>query len=136
MAMSKSKSVEAYLAGVPEPGRSTLKKVRAALLSAVPATATESIGYGIPMLKYEGGLLAYAAFKKHCSLFPMLSQDSYDRFAKALEPYRTSKGTLQFPLDKPMPATLLKRLVKARVAENLERKASREARRKARRKKK
>jgi uncharacterized protein YdhG (YjbR/CyaY superfamily) len=136
MAMSKAKSVESYLAAVPEPGRSTLKKLRATIRSVVPPDATEVIGYGIPMFKYEGGLLAYAAFKKHCSLFPMMGQARYDRFAKALQPYRKSKGTLQFPLDKPMPATLVKRLVKARVAENLERKVLREARRKARRRKK
>jgi uncharacterized protein YdhG (YjbR/CyaY superfamily) len=130
MAMSKAKDVKSYLAAVPEPGRSTLKKLRAAIRSVAPPGTTEGIGYGIPMVRYEGGLLAYAAFKKHCSLFPMLSQASYERFAKALQPYRTSKGTLQFPLDEPLPPALVKRLVKTRVAENLARKAAREKRRK------
>ena len=82
------------------------------------------------MVRYEGSLLAYAAFKKHCSVFPMLTRRSYARFAKALQPYRTSTGTLQFPLDKPVPPALVKRIVKTRVAENLARKKAREARRK------
>jgi uncharacterized protein YdhG (YjbR/CyaY superfamily) len=130
MAMSKAKDVKSYIAAVPEPGRSTLKKLRAAIRAAAPRGATEVISYGIPYMKYEGGLLAYAAFKKHCSLFPMLSKASYERFAKALKPYRTSTGTLQFPLDEPVPPALVKRIVKTRVAENLARKKLREARKK------
>jgi len=129
MAMSKAKDVKSYLAGVPEPGRSTLKKLRASIRSVMPRQATEVIGYGIPMFKYEGGLLAYAAFKKHCSLYPMSSRLP-EQLEKELKPYRVSKGTLQFPLDEPLPATLVKRLIEARIAENRARKATRDARRK------
>ncbi|MGC4051742.1 MAG: DUF1801 domain-containing protein [Paludibaculum sp.] len=110
-------AVEAYLAAVPEPGRSTLEKIRSVIRSAAPAEATEAISYGMPAFKYKGGLLAYAAFKNHCSLFPM-SLAVIAQFESELEPFRTSKGTLQFPLDKPLASTLVKKLVKAKVAEN------------------
>ena len=109
--------VDKYLAGVPEPARTTLNKVRAVIRAAVPPEATEGISYGMPAFQYKGGLIGYAAFKNHCSLFPM-SAALIDELEDELAKYRTSKGTLQFPLDKPFPATLLKKLVKARVAQN------------------
>ena len=65
-----AKSVDEYLAGVPEPAQSTLKHLRAVIRSVVPKETTESISYGIPMFKFNGMLAGYAAFKKHCSLFP------------------------------------------------------------------
>jgi len=117
------KSVEEYLASAPEPARGTLKKVRAAIRSAAPAEATESISYGMPMFKYKGMLLGYAAFKNHCSLFP--GSTAIKVFKKELKDYQTSKGTIRFPIDKPPPAALLKKLVKARVAENEREKAGR-----------
>ena len=109
------KSVEEYLAGVAEPARSTLSKVRAAIRSAVPAEATEVISYGIPAFKYKGVLVWYAGFSKHCSLFPTASV--VETFKKELEGYPTSKGTIQFPTDKPLPSALVRKIVKARVAE-------------------
>lgn len=109
--------VEAYLAQVPEPARSTLERVRATIRAAVPKDATECLSYGMPAFRYKGALVAYAAFKQHCSFFPM-SASLLDDFADELKGFRTSKGTLQFPQDKPLPATLLKKMVKARVAQN------------------
>ena len=117
-----AKDVEAYLARVPEPARSTLEKVRATIRSVVPAEATEALSYGMPAFRYKGALVGYAAFKNHCSFFPM-NASLLDALADDLKGYRTSKGTLQFPLDKPLPVTLVKKMVKARVAEN-ERKKS------------
>ena len=76
-----------------------------------------SLSYGIPAFRYKGGLVAYAAFKKHCSFFPMQAS-LIDEMKDELKNYRTSKGTLQFPLDKPLPAMLVKKMVKARIAEN------------------
>jgi uncharacterized protein YdhG (YjbR/CyaY superfamily) len=108
--------VEDYLAGVPEPARSTLKKVRAAIRSALPADATEGISYRIPTFKYKGSLVWYAAFSKHCSLFPG-SLAVLKAFKSELKDFHTSKGTIHFPLDKPLPAALLKKIVKARLAE-------------------
>ena len=109
--------VDAYLAKVPEPARTTLEKLRATIRSIVPPDTTEALSYGIPAFRYKGGLVAYAAFKKHCSFFPMQAS-LIDEMKDELKGYRTSKGTLQFPHDKPLPATLVKKMVKARIAEN------------------
>ena len=110
------RTVDEYLAGVPEPARSTLQRVRAAIRSAAPAEATEVISYNIPMFKYKGMLAGFAAFSKHCSLFPT-SLAVMKMFEKELAAYDVSKGTIPFPLDKPLPAALVKKMVKARLAE-------------------
>src|SRR6267143_6509139 len=116
------KSVDEYLARVPEPARSTLNKVRAAIRSAMPAEATEAISYRMPAFKYKGRpLLWLAAFSNHCSLFPM-NPSVIEEFKDELKGYRTSKGTIQFPLDKPLSAALLKKMVKVRIAQNEEKK--------------
>jgi uncharacterized protein YdhG (YjbR/CyaY superfamily) len=114
-----AKNVDEYLAGTPEPARSTLKHIRAVIRSVVPAEATEVISYGMPMFKYNGMLVGYAAFKNHCSLFPTGS-GVIEKFAKELKGYATSRGTIQFPSDKPLPDALVKKIVKARVKENRE----------------
>ena len=110
-------AVEAYLAKVPEPARTTLEKVRAAIRAAAPKAATEELSYGMPAFRYKGGLVGYAAFKQHCSFFPM-SASLLDDFAEDVKNYRTSKGTLQFAPDKPLPSPLVKKMVKARVVQN------------------
>jgi uncharacterized protein YdhG (YjbR/CyaY superfamily) len=112
-----AKSVDEYLARVPEPARSTLKKMRAVIRSVVPAETTEVISYGIPTFRYKRALVAIAAFKDHCSLFPMGSS-VLDALGAELDEFRVSKGTLHFPVDKPMPAALVKKIVKARIAQN------------------
>ncbi len=109
------KSIDEYLAGVPEPARSTLNKVRAAIRSAAPREATETISYGMPAFKYKGVLVWFAAFSDHCSLFPTASV--IEKFKNELKGLATSKGTIQFPTDKPLPAALVKKMVKARVAQ-------------------
>jgi uncharacterized protein YdhG (YjbR/CyaY superfamily) len=111
------KTVDEYLAGVPEPARSTLNKVRAVIRSVVPAETTETISYGIPTFRYKGPLVAFGAFTKHCSLFPM-GASVLNAFERELKDFRTSKGTLHFPVDKPLPATLVKKIIKARIAQN------------------
>jgi uncharacterized protein YdhG (YjbR/CyaY superfamily) len=115
--MGVPKNIDEYLAGIPEPARGTLSKVRAAIRSAVPKEATEAITYGMPTFKYKGSLMAFAAFKKHCSLFPM-SMAVIAEFKNELKGFHTFKGTIQFPPDKPLPATLLKKMVKARIRQN------------------
>jgi uncharacterized protein YdhG (YjbR/CyaY superfamily) len=110
------RDVEEYLAAVPEPARSTLNKVRAVIRSAVPPETTEAISYRIPTFKYKGPLVGFAAFSTHCSLFPM-SGSIVEAFKNELKGFETSKGTIRFPVDKPLPAALVKRLVKARIAE-------------------
>jgi uncharacterized protein YdhG (YjbR/CyaY superfamily) len=115
--MGAVKSVEEYLARLPEPAHSTLEKIRATIRAVVPAEAEEAISYGMPAFRYKGALVGYAAFKDHCSFFPMNSS-LITEFEQDLKAYSTAKGTIRFPLDKPLPAALVKKLVKARVADN------------------
>ena len=114
-------AVNEYLTDVPEPARSTLNKVRAMIRSAAPAQATEAIGYGIPTFRYKGGLVGFAAFSDHCSLFPM-NAALLEAMKEEFKNFSLSKGTIRFPVDKPLPAALVKKLVKARVAQNEEKK--------------
>src|SRR2546422_9920449 len=109
------KNIDEYLARVPEPARGSLNKIRAAIRSAVPPEATETISYGMPAFKHKGVLAWFAAFANHCSLFPTASV--IEKFKSELKGFVTSKGTIQFPTDKPLPAALVKRMVKARVAQ-------------------
>ena len=116
MEQKPAATVDEYLARVPEPARSTLTRMREAIQRAVPE-AEEAITYGMPTFKYRGrGLVAFAAFKKHCSLFPM-SGAVIEKFKDELEGFHTSRGTLQFPVDKPLSATLMKKIIKARMTE-------------------
>jgi uncharacterized protein YdhG (YjbR/CyaY superfamily) len=109
------KNIDEYLAAVAEPARSTLKKMRAIIRDTVPPETIETISYGIPTFKYKGSLIWFAAFSDHCSLFPTASV--IEAFQEELKSYETSKGTIRFPVDKPLPTALLKKLVKARVAQ-------------------
>jgi uncharacterized protein YdhG (YjbR/CyaY superfamily) len=111
------KNIDEYLADVPEPARGALQKIRAAIRSAVPTEATEAITYRIPTFKYNGALVAFAAFSYHCSFFPM-SYAVIGAFKNELKRFEVSKGTIRFPVDKPLPSTLVKKMVKARIAEN------------------
>jgi len=110
------KDVDAYLAGVLEPARSTLNKMRAAIRSAVPSEATEVISHQMPAFRHNGVLVWFAAFSDHCSLFPTAAV--IEKFKNELKPFSTSKGTIHFPTNKPLPTALIKKLVKARVAQN------------------
>lgn len=112
-----SKNVEAYFAGLSEPARSMLNNVRATIRSVVPPETTETISYGMPTFKYKGSLVCIGAFSEHCSFFPM-SARVVVAFKNELKDFKTSKGTIQFTQDKPLSATLIKKLVKARIAEN------------------
>jgi uncharacterized protein YdhG (YjbR/CyaY superfamily) len=111
-----AKTVEEYLARIPEPARNTFDKLRAAIRSVVPAEATETISYQIPAIKHKGILVWFAAFSSHCSLFPTAAV--IDAFRDDLKKFTTSKGTVQFPIDKSLPTALVKKLVKARVAQS------------------
>jgi uncharacterized protein YdhG (YjbR/CyaY superfamily) len=109
------KTVDDYLAVVPQPARTTLEKVRAAIRSVVPAETSEVLSYKIPAFKYKQVLVWYGAFSDHCSLFPTAAV--IENFKDELKPFRKSKGTIHFPVDQPLPATLIKKIVKARLAE-------------------
>jgi uncharacterized protein YdhG (YjbR/CyaY superfamily) len=110
--------VAEFLARVPEPQRAALEDLRAVIRAAAPE-ATEVINYGVPMFKLNGkNLVSFAAAKDHCSFY-VQSPAVMDAHAAELMGFKTSKGTVQFTPDKPIPPDLVKKLVKARIAENL-----------------
>lgn len=111
---SGRKDVDKYVADAAKPARSMLKEMRELIRSALPAEATETISYRIPAFRHNGIVVWYAAFAHHCSLFPTAAV--IEMFKKELRDYSTSKGTIQFPTDKPLHKALIKRIVKARVA--------------------
>jgi uncharacterized protein YdhG (YjbR/CyaY superfamily) len=120
-AKAAPKNFGEYLARVPGPARSSLRKMRALIRAAVPAGATETISYRIPAFQDENGMLVwFAAFSTHCSLFPTAAV--IEAFKEELKGLSVSKGTIQFPTDKPLPAELIKKLVRARVAQRKNRK--------------
>lgn len=112
-------SVDEYVARTPASARSSLKQLRAAIRSVVPAEATEVISYRIPAFNHNRILVWFAAFSEHCSLFPKASV--IEKFKEELKGFPTSKGTIHFPHDKPLPIALIKRIVKARVMESKKR---------------
>jgi uncharacterized protein YdhG (YjbR/CyaY superfamily) len=117
---AKIQTVTGYVARVPARARPAFSKLRATVRSAVPRAATEIISYRIPAFKHGRVLVWFAAFSDHCSLFP--TNSIIEKFQRELSPFPTSKGTVQFPLNKPLPIALIKKMVKARVAEVAQRK--------------
>jgi uncharacterized protein YdhG (YjbR/CyaY superfamily) len=117
---TSTKDVDEYLAAVPEEARATLEKLRKAIRAAAPR-ATEHISYGMPTFKMDGRfLVSYAAWKKHCSLYPV-SAHSLEEIGEDPEGYDVSKGTIRFPPDEPLSAALVRKLVRARIAESEDR---------------
>ncbi len=112
-----ARDVDEYLANTPEPARSTLSKVRAAVLAALPPEATEVISFRIPAYKYKGLLVGFAAFTTHCT-FGAMSRSVIKDFADDLARYETADTIIRFPFDKPLPAALIRKIVKARIVEN------------------
>jgi uncharacterized protein YdhG (YjbR/CyaY superfamily) len=106
-------TVDECISHTPEPGRSMLAQMRAAIRAALPKQAVEVISYRMPAFRLNKVLVWYAAFKDHCSLFP--TGQVIGQFKSELVAYKISKGTAQFPFDKPLPAALIKKLVKARL---------------------
>src|SRR6266850_7831365 len=110
-----AQTVDDYLAALPEEARATLEKLRKTIKAAAPK-ASEVISYQIPMYKQHGMLVGFAAFKDHCSFFPGANPIATHK--DELKAYKTSKGTIRFPIGKPLPAALVKKLVRTRIAEN------------------
>ena len=124
-----AKSVDQWLARVEPKQRAALEKLRVQIRAAAPG-AEEVISYGQPTFKLHGHLVAFGAFAKHLSFFPMNSVVIAES-ADALKTFVTSKGTIQFTPEKPIPAAVVRKIVKARIAQNLEVADERVARKKA-----
>jgi uncharacterized protein YdhG (YjbR/CyaY superfamily) len=113
---SAAAQVRAYIAAASPAGRRALRTLRATIRAAAPG-AVEGFSYRIPCFRLEGRpLVWYAAFAKHCSLYPITARIR-KRYAGPLAGYATSTGTVRLPLDKPVPVVLVRKLVKARIAE-------------------
>ncbi len=112
--MAKPKTVDEYIAGVPEPARWRLEQIRELIKQLAP-DAQEKISYGIPYYSLNGRLIYFAYFKNHTNLTIMAS--GIEHFAKDLRGYTFGKGSIQFPHDKPLPLDFIKRIIKFRVAE-------------------
>ncbi len=114
--MAGPADVERYLSALPDEPRAALESLRTTIRAAAP-DATETISYGLPTFKVDGRpLVAYGAFKNHCSLFPMSSR-LIEVFAEELEPFKRAKGTIRFTTDGPLPDGLVTKIVEARIAE-------------------
>ncbi|MCB0698417.1 MAG: DUF1801 domain-containing protein [Chitinophagales bacterium] len=116
--MDKVTTVEEYFNNLPEEHHKLLSSVRKTILSVVP-DAEEVISYGMPTFKKHGVLVHIGAFKNHCSLFAGGKQAQED-FKEELKGFKTSAGTIQFTVDNPLPATLIKKIVKYKLQQNKE----------------
>ena len=110
--MKTYKNISEYIVQFPKPIQKLLQEIRQTITEAAPA-ATEAISYGIPTFKLNGNLVHFAAYEHHIGFYPGAA--AIVDFAKEFSKYKTSKGTVQFPLDQPIPHTLIKKVVKARV---------------------
>ena len=113
---AKQKTIDEYLGGVSDEQRAALEDLRKKIQAAAPK-AEECISYGIPTFRLGKPLVGFGAAKKHCAFYVM-SGTVLDGFAEELKGYDTSKGTIRFQPDRPLPAALVKKLVKARLLEN------------------
>jgi len=113
------KSIDDYISGFPVEVQYLLQQVRLKIKESAPA-AEEAISYGIPTFKLNGNLVHFAAFKNHIGLYPTPS--GLEEFEKELSPYKQGKGSVQFPLDKPLPLDLIGKIVAYRVRKNTEKK--------------
>ncbi|MDQ1551372.1 MAG: hypothetical protein QOD50_794 [Actinomycetota bacterium] len=116
--MTKVKTVDEYLARVSDDKRAALQKLRKTIKAAAPR-AEECISYQLPAYRLNGMLVAFGATANHCAFYPM-SASIVAAHSEELKDYETSKGTIRFQPDNPLPASLVRKLVKARIAENAE----------------
>ena len=113
----KPKNIDEYIASFPKDIQEILEKIRMTIRKAAP-DAQETIKYGMPTFTLKGNLVYFAAFKEHIGFYPPVK--GMEKFRKELSAYEGPKGSLQFPLDKPIPYHLIGEIVSFRVKENLE----------------
>lgn len=116
MVATRPKNIDEYIAGFPTDVQEILQQVRATIKKAAP-TAEETISYAIPTFTLHGALVHFAAFKNHIGFYA--APTGHEAFEKELSVYKSGKGSVQFPIDKPMPLGLITKIVKFRVLENL-----------------
>lgn len=114
--MKEFKDINEFIADFPDDIQIILEKIRATIQKAAP-DAKEAIKYGMPTFVLNGNLVHFAAYKNHIGFYP--APTGIDAFIEELAQYRTGKGTIQFPVDKPIPYDLVTKVVKFRVEENL-----------------
>jgi uncharacterized protein YdhG (YjbR/CyaY superfamily) len=113
---AKPKTINEYLAALSDDNRAALEKLRKAIRAAAPK-AEECISYQLPAFRQNGMLVAFGATANHCAFY-LMSSTTVEAHLEELKSYGTSKGTIRFQADKPLPAALVRKLVKARIAEN------------------
>lgn len=121
------KNIDDYITAFPKDTQTVLKKLRATIRKAAPK-AEETINYQVPTFVLHGNLVHFAAFKNHIGFYPTPS--GVEKFKEELSVYEGAKGSIKFPLDKPMPYALVTKIVKFRVKENLERVAAKSKKKK------
>ncbi len=109
-------TIDEYIGGFPAEVREILKKIRLTIRKAAP-DAEETIKYRMPTFTLNGNLVHFAAFKKHIGFYPIPT--GIEKFEKELSHYKQGRGSVQFPLDQPIPYNLISKIVKFRVKENL-----------------
>ena len=114
---SQFRTIDEYIAGFPENVRDILEELRQVIRQAAPQ-AEEAMRYGIPTFRFNGNLVHFAAFKNHIGFYPTPS--AIETFKEELSPYKQAKGSVQFPIDKPIPYDLIQKIVEYRVEECLE----------------
>jgi len=119
MAKKTPQDIDAYISRYPAEVQQLLQKMRLTTKKAAPKAA-ETISYGIPAFRLEGMLVWFAAFKNHIGFYP--GAGAIKIFKEELSPYKAAKGSVQFPLDKPLPLALVSRMVRFRVKQNLSKK--------------
>jgi uncharacterized protein YdhG (YjbR/CyaY superfamily) len=112
--------IDGYIAGFPPEVQQLLEKVRSTVHAAAP-DATEAISYAMPTFRQDGNLVHFAAFKSHIGLYALPTGNK--AFQEELLPYKTGKGSIQFPFDKPLPLELIAKIVQFRVGENAQKAA-------------
>ncbi|MCZ8285557.1 MAG: DUF1801 domain-containing protein [Bacteroidia bacterium] len=128
MATQRNPEVDEYIATFPPPTQDLLEQMRSTILKAAPGVE-EVIGYKMPAYRLHGVLLYFAGYKAHIGFYP--SGSAIEAFKKELSAYKGAKGSVQFPLDRPLPVALITKIVKLRVKENLEKAKEKELKKNA-----
>lgn len=117
MQNQRCSTIDEYISSFPKDIQKMLEEIRSAIRKAAP-DAVETISYGIPTFKLNGNLVHFAAFKNHIGFYP--TPNGIEEFEKELSVYKHGKGSVQFPLDKPLPLILITKIVKYRTKKNAE----------------